>query len=62
MPSEPFLHLGVLVGCIVVDDGMDRLSSRNLRLNGVEEADELLVAMALHTSANDLAFEDIESS
>ena len=35
---------------------------RHLRLNGVQEADELLVTMALHTSANDLAFEDIESS
>ena len=35
---------------------------RYLRLNGVQEADELLMTMALHTSANDLAFEDIESS
>jgi hypothetical protein len=35
---------------------------RHLRLNGVQEADELLVTMALHKSANDLAFEDIESS
>jgi hypothetical protein len=35
---------------------------QHLRLNGVQEADELLVTMALHTLANDLAFEDIESS
>src|SRR3954453_2275403 len=35
---------------------------RHLRVNGVQEADELLMTMALHTSANDLAFEDIESS
>ena len=39
-----------------------RFFGRHLRLNGVQEADELLMTMALHTSANDLAFEDIESS
>jgi hypothetical protein len=33
-----------------------------LRLNSVQEADEFLVTMALHISANDTAFEDFESS
>ena len=35
---------------------------RHVRLNGVQEADELLVTMALHASTNDLAFEHVESS
>ena len=26
MPGEPLAHLGMLVGCVVVDDGVDRLS------------------------------------
>ena len=33
---------------------------RHLRLDGVEEADELLVAMALHVAADDGAVEDVE--
>ena len=48
MPGQPFLHLRMLVGCVVVDDGVDRVSRRHLRLDGVEEADELLVPVALH--------------
>ena len=60
MPGQPLLHLGMLVGGIVVDNGMDRLSRRDLRLDGVEEADELLVAVALHVAADDGAVEDVE--
>ena len=60
MPSEPLAHLRMLVGCVVVDDGVDFLSRRHLRLNGVEETDELLVPVALHIAANDGAVEDIE--
>ena len=46
MPGKPGADLGMLVSGVVVDDGMDRFSLRYLRLDGVEEADELLVAMA----------------
>ena len=41
-------------------DRMDQLAGRHLCLDGVEEADELLMAMALHVAADDVAFEDIE--
>ena len=58
---EPLTHLRMLVGGVVVEDHVHDLSGRHLRLDGVEEADELLVTMALHASANDLAFEYIES-
>src|SRR6266566_6429081 len=54
------LHLRVLVGCVVVDDGMDRLSCWDLGFDGVEEADELLVPMALHVSTDDGAVEHVE--
>ena len=50
----------MLVGRIVVDDGVDRLFDGDLRLDRIEEADELLVAMALHVTANDSAIEDVE--
>ena len=40
-------HLGMFVGGIIVDDGVDILGSGDLRVDGAEEADELLVAMGL---------------
>ena len=60
MACEPGDHLGVLVGGIVVDDGVDGLPGRHGVLDGVEEADELLVAVARHVAADDGAVEDIE--
>ena len=58
--GEPCPHLRVFVGGVVVDDRMDQLAGRYLGLDGVEESDELLMAMALHVAADDVAFEDIE--
>ena len=60
MPRQPLAHLWVLVGRIIVDDGMDHFSPGDLLLDRVEEADELLVAMVLHVAANDGAIEDVE--
>ena len=51
--GQPCAHLGMLVGGIVVDDCVDRLSLRRLRLDGIEEADELLMAVALHAVSDD---------
>src|SRR4051812_25246730 len=62
VPVQPLTHLWMLVGSVVVEDHVHTFFGRHLRVNGVQEADELLMTMALHTSANDLAFEDIESS
>ena len=45
---------------VVVDDGVDRFSLRDLCLDGVEEADELLVAVAFHVVPDDGTVEDIE--
>ena len=39
---------------------MDQLASRYGGLDPVEGADELLVPVALHAAADDLAFEDVE--
>ena len=48
------------MGRVVVDDSMDRLSHRHLRLDGVEEVDELLVSMALHVAADTGTVENVE--
>ena len=49
------------MGCVVVDDGVDRLSGWHLRFDGIEEADELPMPVVLHVAADDGAVEDIES-
>ena len=51
MSRQPLAYFRMLVGGIVIDDGMNDLSGRNLRLDRIEEADELLVAMALQVAA-----------
>jgi hypothetical protein len=37
MLCQPFAYLGMLVGGIVVDDGMDRFSLWGLRVDGIED-------------------------
>jgi len=39
---------------------VDQLARWDFGLDGVEEADELLMAMALHATSDDLAFEYVE--
>jgi hypothetical protein len=60
LPSEPGPNLRMLMAAVIVEDHADDLASGNFRLNGVEEADELLVPLLLHASADDLAFEHVE--
>src|SRR5271155_5714046 len=57
MPFEPGPHLGVLVAAVIVEDDVDELAGRDLCLDRVEEANELLMPVALHAAADDLAFE-----
>ena len=52
MAFEPSANIGMLMGGVVVDDGVDRLSNGNLLLEDIEEATELLMAMALHVAAD----------
>src|ERR1700741_593665 len=58
--SEPFARGGMLVGGVVVQDRVDRLAGGDLALDGVEEADELLMPMALHVAADDGSVEHVE--
>src|SRR5512140_189420 len=54
--------LGMLVGGVVVEDDVDHLAGRHLGLDRVQEADELLMAVALHVAADDGPVEDVERS
>ena len=45
MLGQPFSYLGMLMGGIVVDDSVDRLGAGDFCVDGVEEANELLVPM-----------------
>ena len=60
MFGEPSQHLRIFMGGIVVEDGVDHLAGRDGPLNGCDEADELLMPMARHAAADDLAFEHAE--
>ena len=50
---------GEIVGGDVVEDGVDRLAGRDGDLDGVEETDELPVAMTLHATAEHGAIQDV---
>ena len=60
MAGEPAQHLGVLVGGVVVEDDVDHLAGRHGALDGVEEADEFLMPVALHAVADHRALEHVE--
>ena len=60
MSVEPGADLWVFVGGVVVEDGVNDLADGNFALDGVEEADELLMGVLLHAAAEDRAVEDVE--
>jgi hypothetical protein len=61
MTAEPGKHLGVLVCGVVVENGVYGLAGGDLALDGAQEADELLMPVALHATADDLALQDVGS-
>ena len=60
MPGKPGVHLGVIVGRVIIKNNMDYRSDRDVGLDRIEKADEFLMAVALHAAADDLAFQHIE--
>ena len=60
VPTKPFDDLGVLVSGIVVEHDVNLLVGRNLVLDGVQEADELLMGVPLHAAADNAAFQHVE--
>jgi hypothetical protein len=50
----------MLVGGVVVEHRVDQLAGRDLALDGIEETDELAVAVALHTAADHRPVEHAE--
>ncbi len=60
MTLEPGHDFLMFVRSVVVEDDMDHLTWRHVTLDGVEKADELLMAMSLHTPADDGSVQDIE--
>ena len=57
MRLQPFAHLRVFVGGVVINDCMDMLAGRHSCFDRVEEADILLVPVLLHAAANNFAVE-----
>src|SRR5215469_4821303 len=59
MAVEPFANLRVPVSGIVVEDDVDILLGWDFSVDGVDEADELLMAVPLHVAADDGAVEHV---
>src|SRR5579872_6655145 len=59
MARQPLPHGGMLMGGVIVEDRMDGLACRDLALDGVEKADELLMPVALHVAADDGSVEHV---
>ena len=57
---EPLADFGVLVRGVVVEDRVDVLAVRDCGFDGIEEADELLMAMAGHVAADDGSVQDVQ--
>ena len=57
---EPSAEVGLFVSGVGVDDVADDFSSRDGALNGVEEVDELLVAMPPHAASDHGSVEEVE--
>ena len=60
MTGDPFEDVRLFVSGIVVDDGVDDFSGRHGALDGLEEANELLVAMPSHAASDHGSVEDVE--
>jgi hypothetical protein len=59
MARQPFSDPGMLASGIIVEDRMDGVSGGNLAFDRIEEANELLVAMALCVSPDHGSFKDV---
>src|SRR5262249_33662266 len=60
MLREPLAVFGVFVSGVVVNDGIDSLSLGKMRVDVIEEADELLMPVALHVATDNGAVENVE--
>jgi hypothetical protein len=60
MIGQPFPDLGMLVGSVVVEDGMDDLPNRHGALHRIEKGDKLLMPVLVHASPEHGAVQDIE--
>lgn len=59
MTRQPAPHFWSLCG-VVVKNRVDELAGRDLALQGVEEANKLLMSMALHVLSEHRSFEHVE--
>src|SRR5258708_1501676 len=57
--GQPCLHLGVLVGCVVVSDQMELLVLGRIAIDPAQEAQPLLMTMLCLALANYTSIEDV---
>ena len=57
---KPFEDLGMFVGSVIVDDGVDDFAGRHVPFDGVEKANEFLMPMLLHAASDDRPIKNIQ--
>ena len=57
---KPSADLGMFVRGVIIEDDMHRLVRWHAGIDGIEEADELLMAVLLHVAPDHGAIEDVE--
>ena len=57
---KPFEDLGMFVGSVIVDDGVDDFAGRHIPFDGVEKANEFLMPMLLHAASDDRPIQNIQ--
>ena len=60
MPRQPCTDFGLLVRGVVIQDDMDGLVSGHFGRDGVQEADEFLMPVALHVAPDHGSIQHIE--
>lgn len=60
MPCQPGAHLRLLMGRVIVENDVDGFVFWQFRLDGVEEANEFLMPVALHVLADHRSVENVE--
>ena len=60
MAVEPTANRWMFVRGVIIQNNMDDLACGDLCLDGIQEADELLMPVALHVAADHRAIEDIK--
>ncbi len=60
MTRQPSEYIGMLVGFVIAEDDVDDFTGGHMGLDGIEDADGLLMAVTLHAATDDGVLQDVQ--